>query len=36
MLPFAHATHWLADLMFLVPVVCVGIWLAIAGIRDRH
>jgi hypothetical protein len=35
MLPIAHSSHWLANLIFLAPVICVGIWLAVAGIRDR-
>jgi hypothetical protein len=36
MLPFAHATHWIADLIFLAPLFAVGVWLAVAGIRDRR
>jgi hypothetical protein len=36
MLPLAHAGHWLADLIFLAPLLGVGIWLAVAGIRDRR
>ena len=34
--PLAHAGHWLADLIVLVPVLAVGIWIAIATIRDRR
>jgi|SoiMethySBSTD1v2_1073268.scaffolds.fasta_scaffold1206407_2 hypothetical protein len=36
MLPFAHAGHWIADLMVFAPVIGVAIWLAVAGIRDRR
>ena len=32
MLPFAHAGHWLANLIMLAPVLGVGIWLAVVAI----
>jgi hypothetical protein len=35
MLPIAHTAHWVADLAFLAPLLGVGIWIAVAGIRDR-
>jgi hypothetical protein len=35
-LPIAHAGHWVADLIIFAPVVGVGIWMAVTGIRDRH
>ena len=35
MLPLAHATHWIADLIFIAPLLGVGVWLAVLGIRDR-
>jgi hypothetical protein len=36
MLPFAHASHWLANLIMLAPILGVGFWLAVVGIRDRR
>lgn len=36
MLPFAHAGHWITDLMIFAPVIGVGIWLVVESIRDRR
>jgi hypothetical protein len=36
MLPFAHAGHWIADLMIFVPVIGVAVWLAVTGLLDRR
>ena len=36
MLPLAHAAHWLADLIILAHILGVGVWLGVAGIRDRR
>jgi len=33
---FAHAGHWLASLLYLVPIVALGAWLALAGWRERR
>ncbi len=34
--PVAHTSHWLADLLYLVPVaVAVGL-LALQAVRDRR
>jgi hypothetical protein len=35
-LPLAHAGHWLADLIIFLPVLVLGVWLLVAGIRDRN
>ena len=36
MLQFAHAGHWLVDLIVFLPVLVVGVWLLVAGIRNRN
>ena len=35
MLLIAHASHWLSNLIMLAPILGVGVWLAVVGIRDR-
>ena len=36
MLVLAHAGHWLAQLMYVVPVVGIVAWLGVTTYRDRH
>jgi hypothetical protein len=36
MLPLAHAGHWLADVMYVLPVVAVAIWIGIRALLDRR
>jgi hypothetical protein len=37
MFPFAHAGHVLIDLpIFLGPVIAIGIWLKLAGWREKR
>jgi hypothetical protein len=33
---FAHAGHWLPNLIVFSPVFVFGIWLAAVTVRDRH
>ena len=33
---FAHAGHWLADLLFVAPVFLIVGWVLIANLRDRR
>jgi hypothetical protein len=33
---FAHAGHWLVDLIPLLPVLALGVWLLVTGIRNRR
>ena len=35
-LPFAHAGHWIVDLLTFVPVLVLLLWFVIAAIRDRR
>ena len=35
-LPLAHVSHWLVQLLYVVPVVIVVGALAITSIRDRR
>jgi hypothetical protein len=35
-LPIAHAGHWIANLLYLVPLLIVVGMLAISSIRDRR
>jgi hypothetical protein len=35
-IPFAHAGHWLADLVILAPVLGVAVWLIIVSILDKR
>jgi hypothetical protein len=34
--PIAHAGHWLADLLYLLPLAIALGFLAVQAIRDRH
>jgi hypothetical protein len=33
---FAHAGHWLVDLIVFLPVLVLGFWLLVAAIRNRN
>jgi len=35
-MPAAHAGHWLESVVYLVPIVGFGLWLAITTIRDKR
>jgi hypothetical protein len=35
-LPVAHAGHWLAELMYVAPVLAIVVWIAIRSIIDRR
>ena len=36
MIPLAHAGHWLESVVYLVPIVGFGLWLAVTTIKDRR
>ena len=36
MTPPAHAGHWLAQLLYVLPVVVVVGWISIRAILDRR
>ena len=36
MAPLAHAGHWLADLLYVLPVVVVVGWIAVRALLDRR
>jgi hypothetical protein len=35
-LPLAHAGHWLAQVLYVVPVIAVVGWIAIRALLDRR
>jgi hypothetical protein len=35
-LVLAHTGHWLANLMYVAPVVVIAGWIAITSIRQRN
>lgn len=35
-LVIAHTGHWLESVVYLVPIVGFGLWLAITTFRDRR
>ena len=35
-LPLAHAGHWLADLLYVLPVLVVVGWIAVRALMDRR
>jgi hypothetical protein len=35
-LPLAHVGHWLANVMYVAPVVLIVAWLAVQAMRDRR
>jgi hypothetical protein len=32
----AHAGHWLAELMYVMPVLAIVVWISIRAIIDRR
>ena len=34
--PLAHAGHWLAELIYVVPVLAVVGWISVRSILDRR
>ncbi len=36
MTPLAHAGHWLAQLLYVLPVIVVVGWISIRAIIDRR
>lgn len=36
MIPLAHASHWLAQVAYVVPVLALVVALAITSLRDRR
>ena len=36
MLPIAHAGHWIADLLYVLPLAVALGFLALQSIRDRR
>jgi hypothetical protein len=32
----AHAGHWLAELMYVVPVLAIVVWISVRAILDRR
>jgi uncharacterized membrane protein YoaK (UPF0700 family) len=36
LLPLAHAGHWLAELMYVMPVLAIVVWISIKAIIDRR
>jgi hypothetical protein len=36
MTPVAHVGHWLVDLIYLAPLVVLGVALFIGKVRDRR
>ena len=35
-MPLAHAGHWIADLLYVLPVVVVVGWISIRALLDRR
>jgi hypothetical protein len=36
MTPLAHAGHWLAEMLYVLPVLVVVTWISIRAIIDRR
>jgi hypothetical protein len=34
--PLAHPGHWLAELMYVAPVLAIVIWIGVKSIMDRR
>jgi hypothetical protein len=32
----AHVGHWLADLLYVMPVLAIVVWISIRAILDRR
>jgi hypothetical protein len=35
-LTLAHVGHWLAELMYVMPVLAIVVWISIKAILDRR
>lgn len=36
MLVLAHTAHWLTNLLYIAPVVVLGVFLAVQSLRERR
>jgi len=36
MTPLAHAGHWLAEVLYVAPVVVVVTWISVRALLDRR
>ena len=36
LVPLAHPGHWLAELMYVMPVLAIVIWIAIKSFLDKR
>jgi hypothetical protein len=36
MLPIAHAGHWLAETLYVAPVIVVVTWISVKALLDRR
>ena len=36
MTPLAHAGHWLAETLYVLPVLAVVLWISVRAILDRR
>jgi hypothetical protein len=36
MVPLAHVGHWLAELMYVMPVLAVVTWIAVRALLDKR
>ena len=36
MSPLAHAGHWLVDLIYVAPLAVLGVFAAVARVRNRR
>ena len=34
-IPYAHAGHWLPDLLTIVPAAVIAVWFVTIAVRDR-
>ncbi len=34
--PFAHPGHWLAELLYVAPVLIIGGWIGIRSLLDKR
>ena len=34
--PIAHAGHWLAEFMYVMPVLAIVVWISIKSVLDRR
>lgn len=36
LVPLAHPGHWLAELMYVMPVLAIVVWIGIKNLLDRR